>query len=110
MRLPNGECAELGTKLEDYVLNTDHIEGRHKARVFEAALGITLANAWRLRDALLDAAAHSEGATHKAHNGFGDIYSLPVPIPSKQGTVMVQSAWIVLDGESVPRLVSCYVM
>lgn len=110
MRLPNGEHAELGTKLEDYVLNADHLDGRHKARVFESALGITIADAWRLREALLEAAANSEGATHKGHNGFGHIYSLPVRMPSKQGTVMVQSAWIVLDGECAPRLVSCYVM
>jgi hypothetical protein len=44
MRLPNGNRADLGTKLEDYVLNPRHREGRHKARVFESALGLTLAN------------------------------------------------------------------
>lgn len=49
MGLPNGHRAELGTKLEDYVLNPAHGEGRHKARVFESALGITLTNADLLR-------------------------------------------------------------
>jgi hypothetical protein len=44
MRIPNGHRANLGTKLEDYVLNPAHIEGRHKARVFGSALGITVAN------------------------------------------------------------------
>src|SRR2546426_10343471 len=36
-----GDRADVGTKLEDYVLNMLHREGRHKARVFEAVLGVT---------------------------------------------------------------------
>jgi len=44
MKLPNGARADLGTKIEDYVLNPRHWEGRHKARVFESVLGISLAN------------------------------------------------------------------
>jgi hypothetical protein len=51
MRLPNGGRADLGTKLEDYVLHPRHREGRHKARLFESALGITLANTSVLRQA-----------------------------------------------------------
>jgi hypothetical protein len=52
MQLPNGERADLGTKLEEYVLNPLHREGKHKARMFESVLGITLANAQVLRSAL----------------------------------------------------------
>ena len=44
MKLPNGEQAHLGTKLETYVLNPTHRSGQHKARVFEAVLGITPVN------------------------------------------------------------------
>lgn len=60
MKLPGGERAVLGTKLEDYSLNPLHRDGRHKARVFAAALGITLVNRELLRNALLDAAATSD--------------------------------------------------
>jgi hypothetical protein len=56
MKLPNGDRADLGTKLEDYVLNPRHREGRHKARLFESVLGITLANIGVLRQAILSAA------------------------------------------------------
>jgi len=53
MRLLNGDRADLGTKLEDYVLNADHRQGRHKARVFEAVLGIkgaaTVLSVWIVR-------------------------------------------------------------
>jgi hypothetical protein len=41
VKLPNGDRADLGTKLSDYVLNSEHRRGRHKARVFESSLGIT---------------------------------------------------------------------
>jgi hypothetical protein len=60
MKLPNGDRADLGTKLEDYVLNPRHREGRHKARLFESVLGITLANIGVLRQAILSAAENSE--------------------------------------------------
>jgi hypothetical protein len=59
MKLPNGDRADLGTKLEDYSLNPSHRQGQHKARVFESALGITLANKQILSRALFAQAADS---------------------------------------------------
>jgi hypothetical protein len=44
VKLPNGDRADLGTKLSDYVLNPEHQHGRHKARVFASSLGITRQN------------------------------------------------------------------
>jgi len=70
MKIPNGDRAELGTKVEDYSVNPLHRQGQHKARVFESVLGITLANANVLRTALLHAAANSEDAVH---NGITDM-------------------------------------
>jgi len=61
MKLPNGERADLGSKIEDYVLNPSHWEGRHKARVFESTLGITLGNQQVLREAILAAAVKFRG-------------------------------------------------
>jgi hypothetical protein len=37
MKLPNGDGADLGTKIGDYVLNLRHWDGRHRARVFGSA-------------------------------------------------------------------------
>ena len=62
MKLPNGDRADLGTKIEDYVLNPRHWRGRHKARVFESVLGITPANGDVLRRAILSAAENSNDA------------------------------------------------
>jgi uncharacterized protein DUF6883 len=71
MKLPNGDRADLGTKIEDYVLNPRHREGRHKARVFESVLGITLANGEVLRQAILSAAENSYDASRSETTAMG---------------------------------------
>lgn len=110
VKLPNGERADLGTKLEDYPLNPFHRHGQHKARVFQSALGITLAHADVLREALRQAAANSEQAVHCGHNGFGEVYELRLPMTTAHGTATVLSGWIIRDGEDFPRLTTCFIV
>lgn len=110
MRLPNGDRADLGTKLEDYVLNPRHREGRHKARVFESILDITLANSDVLRQALLSAAENSDDAEPLGNNGHGDVYVLRFLLETEKENATVLSAWIVRDGEDFPRLITCYIL
>jgi hypothetical protein len=62
VQLPDGSQADLETKLGESVLNPFHREGKHKAHVFEALLGITLGNRDTLRQARLDHAANSDQA------------------------------------------------
>ena len=59
-RLPQRELILELRKLEAYCLNLSHPRGRHKARVFREALGITHADASWLRDVLLDAAPQAD--------------------------------------------------
>src|SRR5690242_871357 len=99
MKLPNGERAGLGTKLEDYSLNPSHRDGRHKARVFASVLGITLDNRHVLRDALLRAAATSTVAESSGDNGFGEVFVLRFPLTTEKNTATVLSVWIVRHGE-----------
>lgn len=89
MKLPNGRRADLGAKLEDYTLNPLHRDGKNKARVFDAVLGITLANADVLRHALLDAAANSSQAESRGENGFGKVYVLRFPLTTAKGKATV---------------------
>lgn len=110
MKLPNGQAADLGTKLEEYVLNPLHFEGRHKARVFETHLGITLDNREVLRKAILAAAEISVGAEPRGHNGHGETYVLRFPFATELGSATVLTAWIIRDGEDFPRLVTCYIL
>ena len=110
MKLPHGDRAELGTKLEDYTLNLRHEEGRHKARVFESVLGITLGNRTVLKDAILAAASNSEEAEDQGDNGYGSVYVLRFPLQTDRGRAMILTAWIVLHGEDFPRLTTCYIL
>ena len=51
MKLPNAERASIAIeKLRDYCLNADHPRGKHKARVFLSALGLTSEHAEWLQD------------------------------------------------------------
>jgi len=110
VELPNGERADLGTKVEDYSLNPHHPRGRHKARVFRSALGMTLADAQVLRAALKRAASRSGEAFHRGNNGFGEVYELRFQLATAQGAATVLSAWIVRDGEDFPRLTTCFIV
>jgi len=110
MKLPNGERANLGNKLEDYSLNPQHPQGKHKARMFESTLGITLANAQILRLALLEAALRSDSAEARGDNGFGRVFVMRFPLTTGKGTATVMSAWIIRHGEDFPRLTTCYIV
>jgi hypothetical protein len=110
MRLPNGDRAIVPPeKLTDYCLNPNHPRGRHKARVFAAALGITLEEADQLREALLAAAA-SEEAAEGENDDFGRRFMIDFIAEGPRGHARVRSRWIVRQGEDVPRLTSCYVL
>jgi len=55
VKLSNAERAFVDiAKLRDYSLDPRHREGKNKARVFEAALGLTKQDAEWLRQILLD--------------------------------------------------------
>jgi hypothetical protein len=61
MKLPNAESAFVDiAKLEGYCLNTQHAEGRHKARVFNSTLGLSAKDAAFLRSAIIRAAIEQE--------------------------------------------------
>lgn len=54
LQLPLREHAEIPpAKLPEYALSSEHEEGRHKARVFAAALGIRREHRTYLRDQIL---------------------------------------------------------
>jgi hypothetical protein len=93
-----------------YVLNPRHREGRHKARVFESVLGITLANDDVLRQAILSAAENSDDAEPLGNNGHGEVYILRFPVETRRGSATVLTVWIIRDGEDFPRLITCYIL
>jgi hypothetical protein len=110
LRLPNPERAVIDiAKLRGYCLNPSHPRGRHKARVFATALGLTAEDAHRL------ALRFREGIrTFNAQAGecdaYGCRYSVDIDIIGRSGRASVRTLWIVRTGEDFPRLTSCYVL
>jgi len=109
MKLPNPHKAVVEIrKLRDYSLNVDHPVGRHKARVFKAALGLTVQQADWLQTQALEVAVTGEVAM-ASRSVFGDTYVIDAWITYKGKTALVRFSWIVEFGTDFPRLTSCYV-
>jgi hypothetical protein len=110
MKLPNPERAIISAdKLEGYSLNPNHSEGRHKAIVFQSALGIRQDDAEELRTALRQALA-DENATPTKRNSYGQKYQIDFEVLRDGKSAIIRSIWIVRDAEDFPRLVTCYIL
>lgn len=109
-KLPNAERAVVSIeKLRDYSLNPEHPEGKHKARVFQAAFGFTQADAATLREMVLEAANTGEATTGKTIS-HGQMYVVDFIAPGLlRRDVTIRTAWLVAKNTDFPRLVSCYV-
>jgi hypothetical protein len=110
MTIPHADRAVVDIrKLRDYCLNPLHDEGKHRARVFAAALGMTGADAARWRDILLQAVT-----THDADVGYRDAYGQRYVVDCllewRGRQAMIRSGWILEHGSDSPRLTSCSVL
>lgn len=111
MKLPNGASAVVDiAKLRGYCLSAQHPEGRHKARVFLATLGMSSNDADKLREILLSVAATNDNASMIDADEYGRRYSLDARVVLGSREAIVRSAWIIKTGEDFPRLVSCYAL
>jgi hypothetical protein len=110
MKLPGAEQAVVDAyKLRDYCLNPVHPHGRHKARVFAAALGIAQADAAFLKQRLLEAALTCNAKPGQADQ-YGRRYIVDFECNRGNRRATIRSGWIVRRGESFPRLTTCYVL
>ena len=108
MKIPNPEKAIVEIrKLRDYCLNTEHQIGKHKARLFKAALGLTIEDAESLHAVLLEIVK-----THEAEPGdtdeHGQRYQIEFEMTWQGRHATLLSAWNVRPNEDFPRLVTCY--
>ncbi|MBI3157606.1 MAG: hypothetical protein HYZ20_19675 [Burkholderiales bacterium] len=107
--LPGFDRAVIPTaKLRDYVLNPDHPEGGHKARVIAAVLGFDRSTRAQLEAEILRALPASP-AVERGRKPFGREYTVDVPVTGPAGSGIVRTGWMILEGENHPRLVSAYV-
>lgn len=108
MKLPPNAFVDP-VKLRDYCLCPTHPEGKHKARVFLSALGISVEEAAWLHEELVAAASREECQPGVATT-YGQRYTMDFILRRGHRTARIRSAWIVLSGETFPRLTSCYVL
>jgi hypothetical protein len=110
MTLPNAERAFVDiAKLRDYSLNAEHKEGKHKARVFAAALGLRIDDAEWLQKKLLDV-AQSDDCRLGRRTESGQRYLIDFELSREGKSARLRSVWIVPTEEDHPRLVTCYVL
>lgn len=109
MKLLNADRAVVDlAKLLDYSLNSAHPEGKHKSRVFASSLGFTISDAGRLREMILSQVFQQE-ATQGRTDEHGVRYTVDFELQGLRDRATIRTAWIIDTGETVPRLVSCYV-
>lgn len=110
MYLPNGEHAIVPIeKLRDYCLNPVHRVGGNKAHVFESVLGLAADHAEELQHRLLFFARTGD-AVVGVQDAYGQRYTIDFEMRTVVGTATIRSTWIILAGQDVPRLTSCYVL
>lgn len=108
MLLPNIKRASIDPKkLTDYVLNTKHPEGRHKARVFLSSLGISVMDGEWLANTILTNLCKSE-AELQSNTRWGDIYRVNMEVVRGPRCAKVRTAWLCTAEEA--RLVTCFVI
>lgn len=108
--LPNAENATIkDDKFIKYSLNFDSDRGRHKARVFQSALGYDLTNYASLVEQIAYGVV-SQPSILGLLDEHGQRYTVDILVtgPNSQ-SVVVTTAWIVRPGSDVPDLTSAYV-
>ena len=114
MKLPNAERAVIDIeKLRDYSLNPNHPKGKHKARVFLAALGLKADDAERLREMVMGAILISETRAQQP-TSYGQRFVVDLSVTGFDKfvatTVTIRSAWMIRNDEDFPRLTSCFIL
>jgi hypothetical protein len=108
MIIPNSENAVVDIrKLRNYCLNSEHDDGKHKARLFSAILGMTTDHAEELRQILLEVIQAHEARLGRSDD-FGQRYTLDFSIEWQNKSATLRSGWIIEHGSDIPRLTTCY--
>ncbi len=94
-------------KVRDYLLNPLHARGRHKARMFSAALGYRQFDHARLIKQITEGILRHE-AVPIDRGPYGARFRVEIPITGPAGSAIVRTLWIIRTDEDVPRLTSAY--
>ena len=108
MFLPNKERAVIEiNKVREYLLNSKHIHGKHKA-VFFQRFGYSIENAEVLQNALYQHPQDNEVAsTIETRHGIKYIVEGPINCPDKRKP-RIRTVWMVPASEDLAKLVTAY--
>ncbi len=96
-------------KLEGYLLDPGHEIGRHKARVFAAALGIGQPG-WEYRRDELFGGVLQAPVSSVRESPWGELYEVVVQVEGLNAQVWpVRTVWLVAGEDEPPALVTAYV-
>lgn len=108
MLIPNAKNAIVDIrKLRSYCLNSEHNDGKHKARLFLSILDMTTNDAEELRQILLEIVTIHEAQMGR-QDEFGQRYILDFRIESHNRSATLRSGWIIEHGSEIPRLITGY--
>lgn len=108
MLVPNAENAVIDIrKLRDYCLNPNHEIGKHKARIFAAALNLTEKDAPILQDALLTAIKTPDAEIGR-RDKYGQRYTVDFEFEWQGRRAVIRGAWIIDSGAETPRFITCF--
>ena len=110
MKLPRGQDAIIPPgKVETYCLDLAHRIGGPKARVFSAALGLTVRDADLLKGALT-AAASAQDAVLIRRDRYGDHYRIDFRFGHAGRGRTVRSGWTIREAGGPPYLTTAFVL
>lgn len=110
MKLPKGDQVQrtqIIDKLNTYALNTEHKDGKHKARLFKSKLGITFENKELLVQTLINVAKNNN-YIFTENSQYGQKYVIDFHLTTPSGTSKIRSAWIIRFEDNYPRLTTVY--
>lgn len=109
MKLPYLEQAIIDSKkIRDYCLNPDHPRGKHKAKVFERVLALSFENTEEFITQIKNRIADVE-CKKGEQDIYGERYIADIEIQNGNKKAVVRTIWIIKQGETQPRLTTCYV-
>ncbi len=108
MKVPNAKNAVVDIrKLRDYCLNPMHDEGKHRARLFKRALGMTAIDSEKLGEILLTEIKNQEAQLGR-NDEYGQRYVVDFTLEWHGKQTKIRSTWIIEHDSTIPRLTSCY--
>ena len=104
MKLPNGDRAIIPMeKLIGYCLNPHHAKGKHKARVFQSVLNLTVTNADIYPTGRVAGAVVQQDATPQER-----IFKVDWEIPDTNGR-QLRTTWKIAHTSEIPRLITAFI-